>query len=65
MFFSVIEQKDQLLHFPYQKYDYVIRLLEQAARDPEVTDIKIAQYRVANDSQIIATLRVPFRRGKM
>ena len=39
-------------------------MLEQAARDPEVTDIKIAQYRVADDSQIIAALRSAIQEGK-
>lgn len=62
--FSVIRKKDHLLHFPYQKYDYVIRLLEQAAHDPEVTHIKIAQYRVAKDSQVVAALRSAIQEGK-
>lgn len=62
--FPVIDKKDHLLHFPYQKYEYVIRLLEQAALDPEVTDIKIAQYRVAKDSRIVAALRFAIQEGK-
>lgn len=62
--FSVIYKQDLLLHFPYQKYEYVIRLLEQAAQDPKVTTIKIAQYRVAKDSRIIAALRSAIEQGK-
>lgn len=62
--FSVINKQDLLLHFPYQKYDYVIRLLEQAAHDPKVTTIKIAQYRVAKDSRIVAALRSAIEQGK-
>lgn len=62
--FSIINKQDLLLHFPYQKYDYVIRLLEQAAHDPKVTTIKIAQYRVAKDSRIIAALRSAIEQGK-
>ncbi len=62
--FAVIKKKDRLLHYPYQKYDYVIRLLEQAAHDPKVTEIKIAQYRVAKNSQIIAALRSAIQEGK-
>lgn len=62
--FRLIDKKDHLLHFPYQKYDYVIRLLEQAAHDPDVTDIKIAQYRVAKDSRVIAALRSAIQEGK-
>lgn len=62
--FSVIYKQDLLLHFPYQKYEYVIRLLEQAAHDPKVTHIKIAQYRVAKDSRIIAALHSAIEQGK-
>lgn len=62
--FAVIKQKDRLLHFPYQKYDYVIRLLEQAALDPKVSQIRIAQYRVAKNSQVIAALRSARQAGK-
>lgn len=62
--FKSISKKDQLLHFPYQKYDYVIRLLEQAALDPTVTHIKIAQYRVAKNSQVISALRIALQEGK-
>lgn len=62
--FDIIDQKDHLLHFPYQKYEYVIRLLEQAAHDPEVTSIKIAQYRVAKDSRVVAALRSAIQEGK-
>lgn len=61
---SVIFKQDLLLHFPYQKYEYVIRLLEQAAHDPKVTHIKIAQYRVAKDSRIVAALRSAIEQGK-
>lgn len=62
--FNVIKKKDRLLHFPYQKYDYVIRLLEQAALDPKVSEIRIAQYRVAKNSQIISALRSARQAGK-
>jgi polyphosphate kinase len=62
--FSIVFKQDLLLHFPYQKYEYVIRLLEQAAHDPKVTTIKIAQYRVAKDSRIIAALRSAIEQGK-
>lgn len=62
--FSVISKKDQLLHFPYQRYSYVIRFIEQAAHDPSVTHIKILQYRVAKNSQIIAALRSAIEAGK-
>ncbi len=62
--FDAIAQKDHLLHFPYHRYSYVLRLLEQAAHDPNVTQIKILQYRVAKESQIIGALRSALLAGK-
>jgi polyphosphate kinase len=62
--YEAIAKKDQLLHYPYQRYSYVIRFLEQAAHDPNVTHIKILQYRVAKNSQIIAALRSAIEAGK-
>lgn len=62
--YEVISNKDQMLHYPYQRYSYVIRLLEQAVHDPNVTHIKILQYRVAKNSQIIAALRSAIEAGK-
>jgi polyphosphate kinase len=61
---QIIDNKDILLHFPYQKYEYVIRFLEQAAHDPKVTGIKLIQYRAAKDSRIIAALRSAIQNGK-
>ncbi len=54
--FEAIKESDKGLFFPYQTYDYVVQLLGTAADDPEVTSIKITQYRVAKDSQIITSL---------
>jgi polyphosphate kinase len=62
--FDAIKKRDYLLHFPYHTYSYVIKFLEQAAHDPNVTEIKILQYRVAKDSQIIAALRSALLAGK-
>lgn len=54
--FNLISQKDRSLFFPYQTYDHVIEFFEQAAKDPDVTTIKVTQYRVASDSAIIKSL---------
>lgn len=60
---SVIE-KDVLLHFPYQKFDYVVDLLREAAIDPKVRSIKINVYRVAKNSQIMNALLAAVYNGK-
>ncbi len=62
--FETTSEKDQLLYFPYQSYDYVINAFEQAAKDPAVRSIKITQYRVARDSRIVNALIKAAHRGK-
>ncbi len=62
--FESVAKKDYLLYFPYQSYDYVINAVDQAAKDPKVTSIKITQYRVAKDSKIVNALIKAAHRGK-
>lgn len=63
-FFSALEEKDHLLHFPYQSYESVIKWFEMAAKDPYVTHIKITQYRVAKKSRIMEALMNAVKLGK-
>lgn len=54
--FDAIKENDIMLHFPYNSYNYVLRFLNEAALDPKVEEIKVTQYRVANDSAIVRSL---------
>ena len=62
--FHILSQGDVLLHHPYNSFGYVIRLLEQAANDPEVLAIKATIYRVAKRSQVIDALQLAAENGK-
>jgi len=62
--FTAIQEKDHLIHVPYQSYESIIRFFENAARDPQVTHIKITQYRVARKSRIMQALMDAVRAGK-
>ncbi len=62
--FDQIRKNDHLLHFPYHSYESVIQFFESAAVDPNVTHIKIAQYRVAKKSRIMNALKKAVRKGK-
>ncbi|PKA83345.1 polyphosphate kinase [Ulvibacter sp. MAR_2010_11] len=62
--FSAITQKDQLLHYPYQSFEPVIRLLEEAAIDPKVTKIKITIYRAASKSRLNDAIALAAKNGK-
>lgn len=63
-FYKAIKERDHLLHYPYHAYDSVVRFFEQAAIDPDVTHIKIIQYRVAKRSRIMQALMNAVRSGK-
>lgn len=62
--FRAMKKRDILLHFPYQSFDYLIRFLMEAAFDPKVDEIKITQYRVAENSAVINTLISAAQNGK-
>ncbi|MCE2711220.1 MAG: polyphosphate kinase 1 [Cryomorphaceae bacterium] len=64
---SLIESilfKDVLLNFPYQRFDYIVDLLREAAIDPLVVSIKINIYRVARNSQVMNALNAAVANGK-
>ena len=62
--FKVIKNQDILLHYPYQSFDYLIRFLTEAAYDPKVDEIKITQYRVAEESAVVNALITAAKNGK-
>lgn len=58
------EDHDILLSFPFHKTRPFVRLLEEAAQDSEVSDIKITLYRVATNSLILSALLKAAENGK-
>lgn len=62
--FEVLKEKDILLQYPYQSFDYIISWLREAAIDPQVKRIKINLYRVAKDSKIMNALINAVQNGK-
>ena len=62
--FDAIDSKNQLLHFPYHNYHYVLQFFNQAAIDNRVTEIKITLYRISTQSLIANALISAARNGK-
>jgi len=62
--FELIKQRDLLLHHPYNNFEPVLQLLEQAAEDPNVLAIKITVYRLAKRSRVTEALLKAAENGK-
>lgn len=62
--FETIAAKDVLLFHPYESFEPVLRLIEEAAEDPDVIAIKQVLYRTARKSRIIDALIKAAENGK-
>lgn len=61
---KIVEERDVLITYPFQSFDNVIRLLRESAIDPDVSEIKMTIYRLAEESQVINALINAASNGK-
>ncbi len=62
--FSLLSRQDLLLHHPYESFEPVQRLVQQAADDTDVLAIKQILYRTSPNSPVVAALARAAERGK-
>jgi polyphosphate kinase len=62
--FAAIRECERLLHFPYEDFGIIVKLLEQAVEDEAVVRIRQTLYRTGRESPVVLALAEAARRGK-
>ncbi|QOP45155.1 RNA degradosome polyphosphate kinase [Sulfurimonas paralvinellae] len=62
--FATLEKQDVLMYHPYESFEPVIKLIQVAAKDPDVVSIKMTLYRSGTNSPIVKALMDASESGK-
>ena len=63
-FFTLLKQRDVIIHQPYQSFESVIDFLREAVYDPDVLSIQQTIYRTGSDPRMLKLLQEAVRHGK-
>jgi polyphosphate kinase len=62
--FSVLDNEDVMLHHPYESFDPVVKIIQDASKDAAVVSIKMTLYRSGSKSPIVNALMSAAEVGK-
>ncbi len=62
--FSTLEKQDVLMYHPYESFEPVVKLIQDASKDKDVVSIKMTLYRSGTNSPIVQALMNASESGK-
>jgi polyphosphate kinase len=62
--FNILEKQDIFMYHPYESFEPVVKLIQSAAKDPDVVSIKMTLYRSGTNSPIVKALMDASESGK-
>ncbi|MBU0631830.1 RNA degradosome polyphosphate kinase [bacterium] len=62
--FNILETQDITLYHPYESFEPIVRMIQTAAKDPDVVTIKMTLYRAGPQSPIVQSLMNAAESGK-
>ncbi len=62
--FSILDTQDVTLYHPYESFEPIVRMIQTAAKDPDVVTIKMTLYRAGPQSPIVQALMSAAEAGK-
>jgi len=62
--FNIMDKQDTLMYHPYESFEPIVKLIQNAAKDPDVVSIKMTLYRSGTNSPIVNALMQAAESGK-
>ncbi|MDH4944999.1 RNA degradosome polyphosphate kinase [Sulfurimonas sp. C5] len=62
--FAILDKQDIMMYHPYESFEPIVKMIQQAAKDPDVVSIKMTLYRSGQNSPIVKALMDASESGK-
>lgn len=62
--YSILDKQDVMFYHPYESFEPVVKLVQTAAKDPDVVAIRMTLYRSGSNSPIVKALMSAAESGK-